>query len=76
MSPQLATEKSINHMKKRVSGCGGAIVVDTEGNTAVHFTTQKMSWARIGEKSSNEIAEASHVVEYGCDMKNIRTEKF
>ena len=76
LPPQAATEKSLFYMKKRVTGCGGAIAVDTSGRVGIHCSTQRMSWARIGGKTQNETLKSKHVVEYGCDMTNISRENF
>ncbi|XP_076807075.1 isoaspartyl peptidase/L-asparaginase-like [Clavelina lepadiformis] len=75
MSPQQATMKSLNHMKARVGGSGGAISVDGSGRVGVHFTTQNMSWARVGGKFQNETTYSNDCVQFGTDCTNICTEK-
>ncbi|XP_076806863.1 isoaspartyl peptidase/L-asparaginase-like [Clavelina lepadiformis] len=75
MSPQQATMKSLNHMKARVGGSGGAISVDGSGRVGVHFTTQNMSWARVGGKFQNETTYSNDCVQFGTDCTNFRTEK-
>ena len=44
---QTATEEALEYMNKRVQGAGGAICISATGETAFHFTTEKMAWASV-----------------------------
>ena len=60
-SLQNAAEVSLNHMKKRVRGCGGIISIDRRGSVGIAHTTPHMSWAKIsGDQNLEEV-----VLEYG-----------
>lgn len=44
---QDAARSSLQKMKSRVLGTGGIIGIDKDGNIAIDFTTEGMSWAYI-----------------------------
>jgi len=45
MDPQHAAERALAHLKKRLHGHGGIIVVDTEGRYGMAHNTPRMAWA-------------------------------
>ena len=47
MDPQHAAERALSHLKKRLQGHGGIIVVDTEGRYGMAHNTPRMAWAGI-----------------------------
>ena len=47
MPVQEASEKALGYMKVRVSGHGGLIALDADGNIGHAFTTKRMVWASI-----------------------------
>ena len=47
MNVQEAAEKALGYMKVRVSGHGGLIALDADGNIGHAFTTKRMVWASI-----------------------------
>jgi len=47
MQVQEAAEKALGYMKVRVSGHGGLIALDADGNIGHAFTTKRMVWASI-----------------------------
>lgn len=47
MQVQEASEKALGYMKVRVSGHGGLIALDADGNIGHAFTTKRMVWASI-----------------------------
>lgn len=51
LSTQAAAEKSLEYMKQRVGGAGGVIAINNKGEVGKHFTTERMPWATISEKS-------------------------
>lgn len=42
---QSAVEQALDFMKSRVKGAGGVICINAGGETAHHFTTERMAWA-------------------------------
>ncbi|XP_017580064.1 isoaspartyl peptidase/L-asparaginase [Pygocentrus nattereri] len=44
-----AAKSSLQFMRKRVQGCGGAIVVSPKGDWSATFTTERMAWAAVDE---------------------------
>lgn len=47
MPVQEASEKALGYMRMRVSGHGGLIALDADGNIGHAFTTKRMVWASI-----------------------------
>ena len=52
-SAQTALENSLELMSKRVNGAGGAICISAKGETAFHFTTERMAWAAVKNNTLN-----------------------
>ncbi|XP_076825593.1 isoaspartyl peptidase/L-asparaginase-like [Clavelina lepadiformis] len=77
MSPQEASQKSLEYMWRKTSGRGGVISLDPGGRVGIHFTTPKMSWARIGGESPYDSRNIStnNFIQFGFDMVNISAEK-
>ncbi|KAL6486915.1 hypothetical protein MHYP_G00035410 [Metynnis hypsauchen] len=44
-----AAKSSLQSMRERVQGCGGAIVVSPKGDWTATFTTPRMAWAAVDE---------------------------
>ncbi|KAM9803685.1 isoaspartyl peptidase/L-asparaginase [Neosynchiropus ocellatus] len=44
-SVQEASDSALAHMKSRVSGLGGVVTLDPQGNWTARFSSQQMSWA-------------------------------
>ncbi|KAL7878063.1 hypothetical protein SRHO_G00047060 [Serrasalmus rhombeus] len=44
-----AAKSSLQFMRERVQGCGGAIVVSPKGDWTATFTTERMAWAAVDE---------------------------
>nr|CAB3223815.1 isoaspartyl peptidase/L-asparaginase [Phallusia mammillata] len=72
LAPKEATAKALKKMNSRVGGSGGAISVDTRGRVGVHFTTERMTWAKIGGSDVNGVV--GKFVEFGCDATNVKKE--
>jgi len=71
MYPYTATLQALNHMQRRVGGCGGAICIDLKGNVDICHTTDNMSWAIVdGRKKTGEMVQ----VRYGVHQKVVREE--
>nr|XP_002121188.1 isoaspartyl peptidase/L-asparaginase [Ciona intestinalis] len=75
LSPTAATTKALNHMRRRVTGNGGAISVDARGRIGVQHSTNHMTWARIGGMRNDDETPSNNVVEYGSNQTNGRQEK-
>ena len=45
--PRIAIEQSLEEMRNRVDGCGGAIGVSPTGHVGIGFTTPRMCWASV-----------------------------
>lgn len=62
VTPAAAARASLEYMKRRVGGCGGAICVDSEGRTAAVFTTERMPYccARIRVDVAEQLLAASN----------------
>lgn len=62
-------------MKRRINGQGGMIAVDRQGQVGIGFTTERMSWAVIGGKTSSELHNVKQgCVTFGIDPDERRTE--
>lgn len=48
-SPTEAAQAALADMHKKVGGCGGIIIVSTDGHTGIHFTTKRMPWAMCSQ---------------------------
>jgi len=46
----LGVEEGLDYMYQRVGGSGGAIALDTKGNYAAVFSTERMPWAAVDEQ--------------------------
>lgn len=63
MYPYTATLQALNHMQRRVGGCGGAICIDLKGNVDICHTTDNMSWAIVdGRKKTGEMVQVRLVL--------------
>merc|ERR1719334_263580 len=71
-SLQNTVEKSPEHMKKRVRGCGGVISIDRKGSVGIAHTTPHLSWAKI---SSNQNMNGEAVLEYGLAKDDVSRRK-
>lgn len=65
MSAQPAVEKSLQLMKSKVKGAGGAICISASGEAAFSFTTERMAWA----------VAKTDVVTWGLDPEETNSEK-
>jgi len=71
MNPFKATQQALDHMQRRVGGCGGAICVDSKGNVDICHTTDNMSWAIVdGKKKTGRIVQ----IRYGVHQNIVREE--
>ncbi|PIK40715.1 putative isoaspartyl peptidase/L-asparaginase-like [Apostichopus japonicus] len=60
LSTQTAAERALEYMEQRVGGAGGVIAINNKGEIGKHFTTERMPWATISEKT----------LEYGIELKD------
>lgn len=65
LSTQTAAERALEYMEQRVGGAGGVIAINNKGEIGKHFTTERMPWATISEKT----------LEYGIEPKDHYREK-
>lgn len=64
LKSQNAVENSLEMMKERVKGSGGAICVDKFGQPGFAFTTERMAWAYIqGEMLHYGLNPGEHFTE-------------
>ncbi len=49
--PEWAAQEAMNHLKQRVDGHGGIIVIDAQGQVGIAYNTPRMAW---GYKSVNK----------------------
>ena len=62
IAPPITTpthQDSLNFMRDRVQGCGGAVGLDSRGNVAIAHTTERMAWAFMRDSPD----ETSNVLE-------------
>jgi len=52
LTPQQAAQQALDYLKKRLSGHGGVIVVDTKGHYGLAHNTPRMAWALMTEERS------------------------
>merc|ERR1712038_619829 len=72
-SPAKATKEALEHMKRRVGGCGGAITVDPRGRVDVYHNTDNMSWAIV--RGESKTANGDVMIQYGIDLNNVNQDQ-
>lgn len=45
LTAQQATEEACREMTERLTGTGGAITIDAQGNLGIYWTSKRMAWA-------------------------------
>jgi beta-aspartyl-peptidase (threonine type) len=61
-----AAKESLEHMRERVKGCGGAVLITRGGEVAHSFTTERMAWASV----------VKDVLNYGLEPGEVQTENW
>jgi len=57
--PQWVAEEATNHLKERLNGHGGIILLDSKGHIGIAHNTPRMAWAlRTTEKTEAGISRA------------------
>lgn len=69
-SLQESVDASLELMRQRVDGFGGAIAVGNDGQIGIGFTTEMMPWAYINSNHNES------VIHYGINSGQHFTEKF
>ncbi|KAM3606019.1 uncharacterized protein V6R79_009318 [Siganus canaliculatus] len=63
-SVEAASDLALAHMKSRVAGLGGVVVVDPQGHWTARFSTKQMSWAAAqGDTLHYGVEAGEHLTE-------------
>ena len=57
--PEWAAQEAMNHLKQRLNGHGGIILLDAQGRFGVAHNTPRMAWAVRTEKGLEAGTERS-----------------
>lgn len=69
-SVEAASDLALAHMKSRVAGLGGVVVVDPQGHWTARFSTKQMSWAAAQGNTLHYGVEAGEHLTERIDWSN------